>query len=1459
MPITRYFFNFVFHFKRTNFFPMKYKVTLLFLFVFSIFSLHSFCQEEKNYETIKIDQQVNAALEENYLSCKAYFDNAYILYPEVPKGLLEAVSYHYTHFRHIDNSFSESSEGLPRVYGIMGLTLDGKNYFRNNLITVAGLSGYSAQEIIEDPAINIKAFAAAFSAIKNQLNITSGKPEDMLKILVALSELNISSETAINDYTMNLYLFGILSFLNNEDYQKQFNFPEYKIDLEKVFGAANLKVYSSTRVGISNGGVTGNLGQIYAPTNITTACPDYNFSNCSWVATTNHYTGWNGHTVSAIAIHTVQGSYTSCINWFVNTSSSASTHYVVASNSSYAGQVTQMVDESNAAWHVTSENYYAIGYEHEGFVEDASWYTTTMYQTSANLTRDVCTGNNIDPMRMFYRDTLDDGTVLDYGVHSLGAEGSCIKIKGHQHFPGQSHVDPGPNWYWDYYFRLVNQGTTSTTSYTANSGSFYDTGGASGNYSDDERKFWLIHPTGATSVTLTFASFALETNYDFMYIYNGTSEFAPLIGRYNTISPGTVTATSGSMFIEFRSDCATPAAGWAATWTSVQPDVVVPTTITSVSGNWQTQNFTANFTDTDNSGGSGIEKSFYQVLDYNGYEWHANAQNGFFADNFDSYNSSVWSVPASSGTWSATGGNLVQTDSSINNTNIYASLNQSLSNRYIYQFNIKLDAATSGTNKHRFGFHFFCDNGSLTNRGNSYFIFFRIEDQTLEFYKVVSDAFTLSKTVNNVTTAFGQSYDIKIIFDRITGKIDVYRDDILLGSWTDTSPLTTTGSYISFRTGHCKASINELKVFRSRNPSVAVSVGSAATNDIRYQNPSPTTSAAKIKSIVNDIAGNLSSINYYDLNIDWTPPTCVTVNDGAGSDIDTTTSANTLYANWATSSDPNSGIAKYYYAIGTTAGGTDVVSWTDNGLNTSVTKSGITLTNGQHYYISIKTENGAGLTSICNSDGILVNIAVSGFTILPSTICAGQSIQFTNTSINATSYQWTFTGGTPATSTQTNPLITYTNGGNFNVQLIATGPGGSNTSTQQVTVNSLPTANAGSDVAICYGNSALLSASGGSIYAWGPSTGLSATNISNPSASPTSTTTYIVTVTSTLGCQKTDNILVTVNPLPTANAGSDVAICYGNSALLSASGGSIYAWGPSTGLSATNISNPSAAPTATTNYIVTVTSTLGCQKTDNILVTVNPLPTANSGSDVAICYGNSTPLSASGGSIYAWGPSTGLSATNISNPIAAPTATTNYIVTVTSTLGCQKTDNILVTVNPLPVAGFSSIDTLISLPGAQAQFTNNSTYATNYLWVFGDGNTSTDLNPLNTYTTAGDYTVTLIAYSSLCGNDTLTIPQYIHVDISTGIGENSNGFDLSIQPNPFKDNTTLYFNVSKEQQIKITITDMLGREILISDKIYSAGKQSININSGELKLSKGIYTLNLFSDKATSNARLIKY
>lgn len=436
-------------------------------------------------------------------------------------------------------------------------------------------------------------------------------------------------------------------------------------------------------------------------------------------------------------------------------------------------------------------------------------------------------------------------------------------------------------------------------------------------------------------------------------------------------------------------------------------DTIAPTTAVLVTGTWQTGDFNVDFTDEDDANGTGVEKGYYQVLDYNGTEWHANPQLGFFGDNYDATIGSEYVIPASSGTWIINSGSLEQTDITNANTNIYTPLTQNLSNRYLYNFRYKMNTASGNR---RFGFHFFADSATATNRGNSYFIWFRANtttgSNTLEFYKCYWDAgsnvFSQVKVIDPVPTVTGTWYDVKVIYDRITGVIDVYRDDVLMGTYTDPTPLAD-GKYISFRTGECDMSFDELKIYRSRYPYATVTVGSGNTHMARYQNPAPATYAAKVKSIAEDFAGNLSATSYYNINIDWTAPATISsVKDGVSADVDTITT-HVLSANWTASADPNSDIAGYYYCVGTAAGDSNIVAWTSNGMNTSVTNNSLTLTDGQVYYFSVKAVNGAGLTSaITTSDGqryldvtgITENVIASSFQVLPNPVSDKARVTF---------------------------------------------------------------------------------------------------------------------------------------------------------------------------------------------------------------------------------------------------------------------------------------------------------------------------------------------------------------------------------------------------------------------------------------------------------------------------------
>lgn len=1006
-----------------------FEMKLLFFAVLAILGLNSL-YAQTDYS---IDEQVEQTVLNNYEQVAIYFQEAHDLYPDVPLGFVEAVAYVNTRFWHVPVNADSSCTGMPRYYGIMGLIANGKNYFRETASIVSALSGMPRELILTDARFQIIAYTAAFDSLSKLYNAIPGQVESYIPVWIALSEIPYDEYATANEFAMSSHLYSIFEFLSNPVNGARFGFKPYAFDKKAIFGDANLQILESSNVFVFTDSVEDASGRRFQKwINRSTLSPDY--GPAIWDPTTCNYSSRSGTAISAVTIHTVQGSYAGCISWFKNCDADASTHYVLKSSN---GQITQMVYEADKAWHVTIHNPYTVGYEHEGYVDNPAWYTSAVYQSSANLTRDVCNAYGINTLRTFYRDSLDDGTSLDDGLHTLAGTGYCIQVAGHQHFSSQTHTDPGKYWCWDYYFKLINN-NPSTTTLTSASGTFYDSGSSSANYGNDEHKVWVIQPTNASSVTLTFSSFALEANYDFIYIYDGNSIFAPRIGRYNTVSPGTVTSSGGALTIEFRADCGTTAAGWVASWTSNTVDAIAPSSNIATVANWKTDDFSASFTDEDNLGGSGIQKGYYQVLENQGSEWRANAERGFFADNFDSAIHADWTQ--STGSWSINTQSLFQGDSTLNNTNIYASINQNLSNRYLYHFTAMVPGL-SKVNK-RFGFHYFSDDASLTNRGNGYFIFFRLETSKLEFYKVVNDVFTQMLVVNNVVTDLNTWYDIKVIYDRISGKTWVYRNDVLIGDWTDPTPFSSGGQYISFRSGNSQLKINDLKVYRSRSNIVSVPVGLAATDDIRFQNPSPSIFGAKIKSICQDSADNISAIYYHDLNVDFTPPSDISVlNDGVSTDEDIAFSTSNLNANWSSSSDLNSDIASYEYSIGTAAGLQDIRSWTNVGLSTYAAATGLVLIPGSTYYFNVRAINGAGLFSNeISSDGIMVATStLAGFSASTLIVCAGDTVFFNNSSSGAIDYEWIFSGGNPSTSTDINPFVVYNAPGSYDVTLTVNG------------------------------------------------------------------------------------------------------------------------------------------------------------------------------------------------------------------------------------------------------------------------------------------------------------------------------------------------------------------------------------------------------------------------------------
>ena len=260
---------------------------------------------------------------------------------------------------------------------------------------------------------------------------------------------------------------------------------------------------------------------------------------------------------------------------------------------------------------------------------------------------------------------------------------------------------------------------------------------------------------------------------------------------------------------------------------------------------------------------------------------------------------------------------------------------------------------------------------------------------------------------------------------------------------------------------------------------------------------------------------------------------------------------------------------------------------------------------------------------------------------------------------------------------------------------VLTGTGGcaDTTATLQI-ILTVPDTQISGDNDICIGDTTQLVNSGNASWSWTPDTGISDPTTGDPFFFPTSTTTYSVTVTDAGGCIGTGSIELTVNELPTVDAGTEVAICAGSSTAIGGSPtgpiGSAFSWSPSSGLDDDNASNPNAQPGATITYTVVVTDPNQCSAGDSVIVTVNPAPQLDAGPDTSFCQGGSVQLNATGTGQFNWSPPDGLSATDIADPVASPGAATTYTVTLTDLNDCVSTDQVSVAVLGLPTADAGS-------------------------------------------------------------------------------------------------------------------------------------------------------------------------
>ena len=485
-------------------------------------------------------------------------------------------------------------------------------------------------------------------------------------------------------------------------------------------------------------------------------------------------------------------------------------------------------------------------------------------------------------------------------------------------------------------------------------------------------------------------------------------------------------------------------------------------------------------------------------------------------------------------------------------------------------------------------------------------------------------------------------------------------------------------------------------------------------------------------------------------------------------------------------------------------GGPSSWLWTMTGgapSTSTVQNTSVTYTTAGVKTITLTVANGTGTTTVTKSITITATPTVAA-SITNTTICRGASTNVTLT--GASTYTWLPSGSGSSSvlspTTTTIYTITGTNGGCTSAPRTVT-----------VNVTPTPTTNvSASSLSICAGQSTTLTASGATTYAWLP--GAQTTTVI--AVTPTITTTYTVTGT-TAGCSSNRTITVNVSSTPTVAASiTNTTICRGSSVTIAVTGASVYTWLPSGSGSSSVLS-----PTATTIYSITGTNG-SCNSTPRtVTVNVTPTPTTNiSASSLNICIGQSSTLTASGATNYAWLP--GAQTTTVI--AVTPTITTTYTVTGT-TAGCSSNRTITVNVSSTPTVAASITNTTIC---RGSSVTIAVTGASVYTWLPSGSGSSSVLSPTAT-------TIYSITGSNGSCNST---PRTVTVNVT---------------PNPVVSNTVTNVTCFGVCDGTSTITATGGTSPYVFSLIQ--GPTIICMATNCNSLCAGVYTLNATDANGCSN------
>jgi PKD repeat protein len=468
------------------------------------------------------------------------------------------------------------------------------------------------------------------------------------------------------------------------------------------------------------------------------------------------------------------------------------------------------------------------------------------------------------------------------------------------------------------------------------------------------------------------------------------------------------------------------------------------------------------------------------------------------------------------------------------------------------------------------------------------------------------------------------------------------------------------------------------------------------------------------------------------------------------------------------------------------------------------------------------------------------------------------TVTFTNTSTDATSYLWTFGDGN--SSIESSPSHTYTSDGTYTVILAATNNCGTTIVEQTVSILTAPVAaftfNSGmgcAPLAVLFNNTSSSNATSFSWFFDGGAPGTSADQ--NPVSTWNTAGVYLVTLTaSNAAGSSTASALITVGIAPTAGFSTQAAGLSIVTNNLTQNADS-YTWSFGDGNTSTAY-NPvhTYAATGTYTVVLEATNSCGVSTFSQVVTIAGSAPIAAFSSDItAGCAGMTvqfTDHSAGDPSGWEWTFEGGNPATSIEqNPMVTYALPGTYSVTLTASNlfggnSTQLTNYIQVSLPP--TAGFS-----FTTNGGVVTFANSAQGATDYAWSFGDGSTSTEKDPVHTYTASGSYTVGLTV-TNACGASTL---QQTVVVVVVGIHETPWLNQFRLFPNPNMGRFTVDMLGSPDSNVEFTLFNSLGQVVFTDVEDFRSGQLTKIFDLNQLPAA--VYSLRIQANGTAAYVKVV--